>query len=171
MEEAKVQNKAVANATDKQDEAKTKLGTIDGYYVLPGFEITREPYITKKGNDLWSYGVEVEFYNAKKTVGLQTPNDKEADWNQEKRDKFGYQMLDVMFEALGKVPLAIKFNLTSGGDVRSVEYFAVGIEEYDGKKHVIDHIPLATQKASSEALLRSAINRASLKQGWGFPIL
>ena len=173
MEKEKVQTNvieatATPNATDK-----LAIEQYGDYMVLPSLYITRDPYVSKNQNkQLWSYNVVVTFYGQKKKVGLQTPDSDEFGNNRrDKRDKYGYQVLDAMFEALGSVPLAVKLNKNANDVLRSVEYFAVGFEKVGDQKVLVDHIQLVTQKTSSESLLRSAINRLSLVNGWGLPTL
>ncbi len=159
---------AAPNATDK-----LAIEQYGDYLVLPTMYITREPYVSKNQNkQLWSYNVVVTFYGQEKKVGLQTPDSDEfGNSRRDKRDKYGYQVLDAMFEALGTVPLAVKLNKNANDVLRSVEYFAVGFETVGEQKVLVDHIQLVTQKTSSESLLRSAINRLSLVHGWGLPTL
>ena len=166
--EKQVQNNVESTTTDSN-----AIQTFGDYMVLPTLFITREKYDVKgqQTKQLWSYGIEVDFYGQKKTVGLKTPNDADADWNKEKRDKYGYQILDAMFDALGTTPLAIKLNKNANGEVRNIEYYVVGFAENAGTKILVDHIQVVTQKTSSEALLRSTINRLSLTYGWGLPVL
>lgn len=174
MANEKVQNNAAAQAAQQPGSEKLELLIVDGYLIIPTLYITREEYQTNKGNKLWSYGVEVTFYGEKKNVGLQTPsNTDNADgrWNKDRRDKYGYSILDPMFEVLGKVPLGIKINRNSEGEVRSVEYYACGLEKVGDKYTLPDHIPMVTQKSSSEALLRSAINRLAITNDWDLPRL
>lgn len=174
--EKQVQTNGVANTTattDKVAEDPNAIKTYGDYMVLPTLYITREPYVSKNQNkQLWSYTVSVTFYGQEKKVSLQTPDSNDfGSVHKDKRDKYGYQMLDAMFEALGKVPLAIKLNKNANDVLRSVEYFAVGFEQVGDQKVLVDHIQLVTQKTSSESLLRSAINRLSLTHGWGLPTL
>lgn len=153
---------------------KPELEQYGDYIVLPTLIVTREPFPTKGQNqrELWSYVVKVSFYGQEKQVGLQTPNSDEfGSFNKDKRDKYGYQILDAMFDVLGTVPLAIKFIKTSSGALRDVEYYAVGFETVGGAKVLVDHIQLVTKKTSSESLLRSAINRLALANGWNLPTL
>ena len=174
--EKQVHTNEVAKATETTTTAANAAPAIavyGDYIVLPTLYITREPYISKNQNkQLWSYNVAVMFYGQEKKVGLQTPDSDEfGSTRRDKRDKYGYQVLDAMFEALGTVPLAIKLNKNSNDVLRSVEYYAVGFEQVGDQKVLVDHIQLVTQKTSSESLLRSAINRLSLAHGWGLPTL
>lgn len=154
-------------------EKQCAIETYGEYMVLPTLYITREPYVSKNQNKrLWSYNVAVTFYGQEKKVGLQTPDSDEfGNFHKDKRDKYGYQILDAMFEVLDVVPLAVKLNKNANDVLRSVEYYAVGFEQVGDQKVLVDHIQLVTQKTSSESLLRSAINRLSLAHGWGLPTL
>jgi len=173
--EKQVQTNETANATapattpDKQ----CAIEQYGDYLVLPTLFITRDPYVSKNQNkQLWSYNGAGKFYGQDKKVGLQTPDSDEfGNFHKDKRDKYGYQVLDAMFEALGVVPLAIKLNKNANDVLRSVEYYAVGFETVGDQRILVDHIQLVTQKTSSESLLRSAINRLSLAYGWGLPTL
>jgi hypothetical protein len=171
--EKQVQTNKVAKTTTTTTATASAIEQYGEYIVLPTLYITREPYVSKNQNrQLWSYNVEVQFYGQTKKVGLQTPDSDEfGNFHKDKRDKYGYQVLDAMFEVLGSVPLAIKLNKTANDVLRSVEYFAVGFELVGDQKILVDHIQLVTQKTSSESLLRSAINRLSLANGWGLPTL
>lgn len=166
-------NETAAAASAPATDTQFAIQTYGDYLVLPTLKITREPYVSKNQNkQLWSYNVAVTFYGQEKKVGLQTPDSDEfGNFHKDKRDKYGYQVLDAMFEVLGVVPLAIKLNKNANDVLRSVEYYAVGFEEVNGVKVLVDHIQLVTQKTSSESLLRSAINRMSLTYGWGLPTL
>lgn len=165
--------KQVQNNVENTTPDSNAIQQFGDYMVLPTLFITREKYDVKgqQTKQHWSYGIEVDFYGQKKTVGFKTPNDADADWNKEKRDKYGYQILDAMFDALGTTPLAIKLNKNANGEVRNIEYYVVGFAENAGTKILVDHIQVVTQKTSSEALLRSTINRLSLMYGWGLPVL
>lgn len=174
--EKQVQTNEVAKATVATitaANAAPAIAVYGDYIVLPTLYITREPYISKNQNKrLWSYNVAVTFYGQEKKVGLQTPDSDEfGNFHKDKRDKYGYQILDAMFEALDVVPLAVKLNRNANDVLRSVEYYAVGFEQVGDQKVLVDHIQLVTQKTSSESLLRSAINRLSLAHGWGLPTL
>ncbi len=156
----------------KKDNADTQIRKYGDYYIIPTLKITREKFNTNKGKDLWSYCVKVQFYNQEKLVRLQTPNVEKADSFRKTRDKYGYQILDAMFDVLQEIPLAVRFVLTADGDLRSVEYYVCGFEKADdGTEILVDHIPLVTTTSSSEAVLRSAINRLSIKHGWNLPTL
>ncbi len=174
--EKQVQTNEVAKATEATTTASVDPNAIKAYgdyLVLPKLFITREAYVSKNQNkQLWSYNVAVTFYGQEKKVGLQTPDSDEfGSSRRDKRDKYGYQVLDAMFEVLGVVPLAIKLNKNANDVLRSVEYYAVGFEKVGDQDVLVDHIQLVTQKTSSESLLRSAINRLSLANGWGLPTL
>lgn len=171
--EKQVQTNEVAKSTATAATDKPVIEQYGEYMVLPTLYITREPYVSKNQNkQLWSYNVVVQFYGQEKKVGLQTPDSDEfGNFHKDKRDKYGYQVLDAMFEVLGAVPLAIKLNKSANDVLRSVEYFAVGFETVGDQKILVDHIQLVTQKTSSESLLRSAINRMALANGWDLPTL
>ncbi len=170
--EKQVQTNAADAAAAPNAPDKLAIEQYGDYLVLPTMYITREPYVSKNQNkQLWSYNVVVTFYGQEKNVSLQTPDSNDFGSRKDKRDKYGYQMLDAMFESLGTVPLAIKLIKNSDNVLRTVEYFAVGFEKVGDQKILVDHIQLVTQKSSSESLLRSAINRLSLVHGWGLPTL
>ena len=171
--EKQVQTNEVAKTTTTTTATSPAIEQYGDYIVCRPLLETNEPYVSKNQNKkLWSYNVEVQFYGQTKKVGLQTPDSDEfGNFHKDKRDKYGYQVLDAMFEVLKIVPLAIKLNKTASDVLRSVEYFAVGFEQVGKQKILVDHIQLVTQKTSSESLLRSAINRLSLANGWGLPTL
>lgn len=174
MEKEQSAKKEVAAAAEQQAEttAEISIRKFGDYLILPGLKVTRDKFDTNKGKELWSYGVEVEFYGRKQLVRLQTPNVDKAETFRKSRDKYGYQVLDAMFDAQPESPLAIKLSLTQDGDVRSVEYYACGFEKSEnGAELLVDHIQLVTTASSSEALLRSAINRLNIKHGWNLPML
>ena len=170
--EKQVQTNAVDTTAAPNAADKFAIEQYGDYSVLPTMYITREPYVSKNQNkQLWSYIVPVKFYGEVKNVSFQTPDSNDFGSRKDKRDKYGYQMLDAMFEALKEVPLAIRLYKNADGELRNVEYFAVGFETVGDQKILVDHIQLVTQKSSSESLLRSAINRLSLVHGWGLPTL
>ena len=118
--------------------------------------------------DLWSYKVEVDFFGVTKDVGLRTPGVKSR--SGDSRDKYGYNLLDTMLEVLGAARLAVVVDRDAGDNVSRIRYFAGDVKYIKGKA-VPNFIQVETQKASSEGLLRSAINDLNAAYDLGLPML